>query len=335
MTLALDLTCGGISMKPHFPGPRASFVHQAKRICRPEYHHGGRVLKSMTGYGTYRLQDEACIQEWEIKSVNGKQLSVRWRLPAFLRSCEPAWESQVRRIAERGRIDVSLQVTFLRPELMPVRLDRGQAKAMLGEIRALAEEQGDAMEADYSRLLNVPSLWQEGTLSGQDAQSDSFRQGLDMALKEWDGFRQREGQDLARDLRGRVGQLGQWILQLEEQTQGLAEERFQVLRERVARLLAPEEAEVDEQRLLQELAVLADRLDVSEEITRLKTHVQTLEEYMHNQEVKGRKLDFLLQECFREINTLGNKAQNTQVSQLVVDCKAELEKCREQVQNLE
>jgi uncharacterized protein (TIGR00255 family) len=289
----------------------------------------------MTGYGAYRLQDETCVQEWEVKSVNGKQLSLRWRLPPFLRSYEPAWERRVRQTAERGRIDVSLQVTFLQPELMPVHLDHGQALAMLTELRALAGRQGHTWEPDYSRLLNVPTLWQESSLSEQDAQGQRFGQGLDQVLKEWDAFRQSEGQALAQDLIRRTQQLSHWLGELGTQTQGLAEERFQVLRERISRLLSPEEAEADEQRMLQELAVLADRLDVSEEMTRLTTHIQALEEYIDTQQAGGRKLDFLLQECFREINTLGNKAQNTRVSQMVVDFKSELEKCREQVQNLE
>ena len=293
------------------------------------------MLKSMTGYGAYRLQDQTCVQEWEIKSVNGKQLSLRWRLPPFLRSYEPVWERRVRQTAERGRIDVSLQVTFLQPELMPVHLDHGQALAMIKELRALADRQGHTWEPDYSRLLNVPTLWQESSLSEQDAQGQRFGQGLDQVLEEWDAFRQNEGQALAQDLIQRAQQLSHWLGELGTQTHGLAEERFQVLRERVSRLLSPEEAEADEQRMLQELAVLADRLDVSEEMTRLATHIQTLEEYIDTQSAGGRKLDFLLQECFREINTLGNKAQNTRVSQMVVDFKSELEKCREQVQNLE
>jgi uncharacterized protein (TIGR00255 family) len=289
----------------------------------------------MTGYGSYRFQDEKYVQEWEIKSVNGKQLSLRWRLPAFLRSCEPMWEQHVRRVAERGRIDISLQVTFLQPDLLPVHLDQSLALAMMQQLGELVQKQGHTWEPDYACLLNIPSLWQESSLSEQEAQGERFRQGLDRALEEWDGFRQREGQALARDLTQRIQQLEHWIQQLGGQAQGLADDRFQVLRERVAKLLASEGADLDEQRLLQELAVLADRLDVSEEITRLRTHIQTLEDLIQKQEAGGRKLDFLFQECFREINTLGNKVQNTQVSQVVVDFKAELEKCREQVQNLE
>ncbi len=307
------------------------------KTARMEYEigYGGYVLKSMTGYGAYRLQDENCVQEWEIKSVNGKQLGLRWRLPSFLRSCEPAWERDVRHVAERGRVDISLQVTFLQPELMPVHLNQGLALAMCKELDSLARQQGQAFEPDYSRLLNVPSLWQESSFSEQDAQGERFRQGLHRVLEEWDGFRQSEGQALARDLIHRAQRMSQWVHELGELTADLAEEKYQLLRERVTRLLTPEEAELDEQRMLQELAVLADRLDVSEEITRLKTHIQVLEDYLQNQSAGGRKLDFLLQECFREINTLGNKAQNTQVSQVVVDFKADLEKCREQVQNLE
>ena len=296
---------------------------------------GALVLKSMTGYGTCRIEDQTCIQEWEIRSVNGKQLGVRWRLPTFVRSFEAVWEREIRKTAKRGRIDVSLQVTVLKPEVMPVRLDQGLAQAMLQQLDVLATEQGHTWEPDYTRLLNVPSLWQESSLTGQDEHEEHFRQGLYQALQEWDQFRVSEGQALVQDLRQRVQLLEGWVQELKRQTQGLAEERLQVLRERVARLLAPDQVEMDEQRVLQELAILADKLDVSEELTRLATHLQALHQDLQSQKSDGRKLDFLLQECFREINTLGNKAQNTQVSQVVVDFKSELEKCREQVQNLE
>lgn len=293
------------------------------------------MLKSMTGYGSFRIQDQTCVQAWEIKSVNGKQFSVRWRLPTFLRSYEPAWEKEVRRIAERGRIDVSLQVTILQPELMPVNLNHGLALAMFKELDSLAGQQGHTWEPDYTRLLNVPSLWQESSLSEEDEQGERFRKGLTQVLQEWDGFRHTEGQALVQDLQQRVQHLAGWVQDLGGQTEGLAEERFQTLRERVSRLMNQTEAEMDEQRMLQEMALLADRLDVSEELTRLRTHIQGLAKALKEQKAGGRKLDFMLQECFREINTLGNKAQNTQVSQLVVNFKSELEKCREQVQNLE
>ncbi|MFW5997342.1 MAG: YicC/YloC family endoribonuclease [Desulfovermiculus sp.] len=293
------------------------------------------MLKSMTGYGSCRIEDETCVQEWEIKSVNGKHLGVRWRLPAFLRSYEPAWEKEVRRIAERGRIEVNLLVTVFQPELMPVKLNHGLALAMFKELDALAGHQGHTWEPDYTRLLSVSSLWQESSLSEEDEQGERFRKGLIQVLREWDGFRASEGQALVQDLQKRVQHLTGWVQDLGAQTEGLAEERFQVLRERVRRIMHQTEAEIDELRMLQEMALLADRLDVSEELTRLRTHIQSLAKALQEQTAGGRKLDFMLQECFREINTLGNKAQNTRVSQLVVDFKSELEKCREQVQNLE
>jgi len=293
------------------------------------------VFKSMTGYGSCRIQDQTCVQEWEVKSVNGKHFSVRWRLPTFLRSCESSWEQEVRRLAERGRIDISLQVTVFQPELMPVKLNHGLALAMFKELDSLAEQQGHTWEPSYTRLLNVPSLWQESSLSEEDEQGERFREGLIQVLHEWDTFRYTEGQALVQDLKQRVQGLTGWVQDLGRQTEGLAEERFQALRERVSRLMNQTGAEMDEQRMLQELALLADRLDVSEELTRLRTHIQGLAQVLDEQKAGGRKLDFMLQECFREINTLGNKAQNTRVSQLVVDFKSELEKCREQVQNLE
>ena len=293
------------------------------------------MLKSMTGYGSSETSDDLCSQAWEIASVNAKQLNLKWRLPQFLRSQEPALEQEVRKYASRGRIEISLNLQFARSEAMPLEFNRTAAEAMLRQLRSMAADRGEGFEPDYSRLLNIPWLWQETSAQQEQEFLSLLLEGLGEALLRWDESRTREGRGLQEDLLARLDNLGKTLDRLRERSAGLAEEKFSLLQERTQGLLEQAGTEQDRDRMLQELAVLSDKLDVSEELTRLRTHLDALGELMRGGEAGGRKLDFLLQECFREINTCGNKAQDSQVSHLAVEFKTELEKCREQVQNLE
>jgi uncharacterized protein (TIGR00255 family) len=291
--------------------------------------------KSMTGYGRHEAQNELGTQLWEIKSVNAKQLNLRWKLPPSLLAYEGEWDKEVRSIASRGRIDIFLSLELFRSEDLQLSLNQATAEAMLQEIRKLAQNKGDIFHPDYNRLLNIPSLWQDKS-SAPDPQLINFlQQGLRGALQNWDESRQREGHALVRDLLSRIESLLQSLSELKEISKDVPEEKFQALQQRVQELLQKVQTETDQERMLQELAILADRLDVSEEITRLETHLDELRNQLSEQSGSGRRLDFLLQECFREINTCANKAQNSRISRITVDFKSELEKCREQVQNLE
>jgi uncharacterized protein (TIGR00255 family) len=291
------------------------------------------MVKSMTGYGSLSQESDNCAQHWEIRSVNSKQFSLRFRVPHYLKSQEQAWERQVRQSCKRARIEVDLNLQLYRPEAVPVSLNRPQARAMLVQLSELARESGADFEPDLNRLLNVPGVWQEtGQAMDEDLASELSR-GLERAIEDWNRSRAREGQALQADLEERIARMKEWLQELTSSTRDLAGEKFQNLQERVHALL--DTGQVDEDRMFQELALLADKLDVTEELVRLRTHLDNLSDLLASDEDNGRKLDFLLQECFREINTCGNKAQNTTVSSLVVEMKTELEKCREQVQNLE
>ncbi|MFW5932481.1 MAG: YicC/YloC family endoribonuclease, partial [Desulfohalobiaceae bacterium] len=291
--------------------------------------------RSMTGYGSYQSQDKVCAQSWEIRSVNSKHLSLRWRLPGFLQSQEPVWEQKLREFAARGRVEIGLELQLLHTDLVPVQLDQARAGAMLLRLQELATEQGLDFSPDLNRLLNIPALWQDqGTGPGEDLEQ-TLLAGLQKALQDWDESRQKEGRVLSRDLMQRIQGLQGWLQELRSATQDLAQDKLQLLRQRLEQAVVQAGFALEEERLTQELALLADKVDVSEELTRLQSHLDELQEMLGSESGGGRRLDFMLQECFREINTCGNKAQDSRVSRLVVDFKTELEKCREQVQNLE
>lgn len=289
----------------------------------------------MTGYGSYEIQDHLCFQAWEIKSVNSKQLSLRWKIPKFLVSFEPVLEQEVRSVAIRGRVEIFLHLQFIESDVIPIRFNRSMAEAMLSQLKKLAFECGDEFRPDYNMFLNLSSLWQETSVPAQDELGQKLVSGLKEALKNWDRSRIQEGAALKNDFQARVEKLRKYIEGIEAQAKNLPDEKFQALQDRILSLLGNTNHQLDRERMWQELALLSDKLDVSEELTRLKTHLQAIFQILQYEQAGGRKLDFFLQECFREINTCGYKAQDALVSQHVVDFKTELEKCREQAQNLE
>lgn len=293
------------------------------------------MLRSMTGFGRCVMEDDDWTQTWEIRSVNNRHLDLKWRLPVQARGLESRLERVVRRFAARGRLEVTLTLQTRGAAAGQIRFDATQASAMLDQVAALADLHGDAFEPDYNALFAVPALWERENDEGDDELEERLEEGLVAALEDWNESRETEGAALARDMAARIGAMEAWVSRIDERAPAIKEERFAVLRERLAEALGAVNGELEEGRFLQEVVILADRLDVSEELTRLHAHLERLRDLLEIGTDAGRRLDFTLQECFREIATCGNKIQDAQTSRIVVDFKNELEKCREQVQNLE
>jgi len=289
----------------------------------------------MTGFGRCITEDEKFIQQWEIRSVNSRHLDLKWRLPLVVRSLETQLEKVVRRFAQRGRVEISLSLKRVSAVQITTDFDAQQAAVMLDELARLAQSRGDDFVPDYNALLGLPMLWGDSGSEADEELRARLEDGLDMALRDWNEARAHEGRALSTDLHSRILRMEEWLARIEERAPVVKEERRQQVRERLHDSLQSLNAELDENRFLQEIVILCDKLDVSEELTRLRTHLERLRELLDSGADTGRRLDFTLQECFREISTCGNKAQDVQLSRLVVDFKNELEKCREQVQNLE
>ena len=304
------------------------------------------MLRSMTGFGRCVMEDADWTQTWEIRSVNNRHLDLKWRLPLQARGLESRLERVVRRFAARGRMEITLTLQQ-RGAAANLRFDAAQASAMLDQVAALADLHGDTFEPDYNALFAIPTLWERESEDGDDEMEERLEEGLIAALEDWNEkqslFAARltiicisvGGAALARDMTSRIAQMEEWVSRIDERAPEIKEERFAVLRERLSEALAAVNGELEEGRFLQEMVVLSDKLDVSEELTRLHAHLERLRDLLEIGTDAGRRLDFTLQECFREIATCGNKIQDAQTSRLVVDFKNELEKCREQVQNLE
>ena len=293
------------------------------------------MLRSMTGFGRCLMETHDITQQWEIKSVNGRYLDIRWRLPTFLHGLEPKLEKLVRTNATRGRVEINLYVQFAGDSGPGMLFNTSQANAMLDALQNFARARGETFQADYNQLLSISQLWKDASEDlAQDLQEDLL-EGLSLALDDWNEGRAQEGKALACDLNSRILQMEEWTGLINERAPLIKEERVNALRERLRQALELVGSDLDEDRFLQEIVILSDRLDVTEELTRLNAHLDRLHELLRQGDDAGRKLDFTLQECFREINTCGNKISDANISHLVVDFKNELEKCREQVQNIE
>lgn len=292
------------------------------------------MLHSMTGFGRCFLEDESMTQTWEVRSVNNRFLDIKWRLPLFARPLEGRLERVVKKYASRGRVEITLNAQFAANPFAPT-FNAAQAADMIDTVAALAASRNHAYTPDYNRLLTMPPLWNENADEMDDERIASLEQGLATALADWNDSRRAEAKNLGKDILTRILRMEEWLSLIEANAPRIKEERFETVRDRVAELLEQHGQALEEGRYLQEIALMADKLDVSEETTRLAAHLERLRELLESGEDAGRRLDFTMQECFREINTCGNKIQNAQISRLVVDFKNELEKCREQVQNLE
>ena len=293
------------------------------------------MLKSMTGYGRCTHEGDGFTMTWEIRSVNSRHLDLKWRLPMLARSLETRFEKTVRKFGQRGRVEITLNLQIQRAELQAVAFNTAQASAMLDELAKFAGERGDNFAPDYTRMLGMSFLWEDSNNEPEKEFANKLVEGLELALADWNKARATEAAALSADMLERTERMRGWVATIKERSPQIKEERFATLRDRITEVLARVESELEEQRFLQEITVLSDKLDVSEEITRLNAHIERFDELINGGGEAGKRLDFTLQECFREVNTCGNKIQDQQVARLIVDFKNELEKCREQVQNLE
>lgn len=294
-------------------------------------------MLSMTGFGKAELLFcDSLILSAEISSVNRKQLEIRCNLPS---ECS-AFEDRVRKIASayisRGALQVRvvLQTSKGGSSGTP-QLDAEKLAALVKECAAIRRQCGlDEKAVDVERLLTVPGLV---TFKSVDPDSPelagAFEEVLKKAFENFRTMRTAEGENLKADLYSRLARLKELLGRIEPEVAGIPAQIKQ-------RLLARLEAEKipvpgNEEQLLREVLFYTDRADVTEEITRLKSHFEQFVRYLEETSPCGRSLDFLAQEMFREINTLGNKAGVPAVSALVVEFKSELEKVREQIQNVE
>ena len=291
---------------------------------------------SMTGRGSGAAAGRLARVEVELSSVNRKQLDVDVGLPRFLSSFESRVQELVQGRLSRGRVSGEIRVTWAEAaQAAGARVDLGLARAAVTALRAAAKKLGLPDDLKASALLALPGLVAlERGERDLEALWPTVRKALDAALAKLQAMRKKEGAALGRDLQGRLATLRTLVGEIAARAPGVAETYRANLLKRIAAALPDADLAGDE-RLLKEVALFADKADVAEELVRLDSHFRQAAGLLKTGGVAGRTLDFLVQEMGREINTIGSKANDGDVARRVVACKAELERFREQVQNLE
>jgi uncharacterized protein (TIGR00255 family) len=282
----------------------------------------------MTGFGTSTHAGVVC----EARSVNSRSLDVRLRAPLELGDASLWAEQLTKKRLRRGRVELSIRIEA---SGTPAPLfQRAKAVAALQAFADVARELGYPERPPLTVLASVPGLFDAGS-DERAALRGSAEQALEAALDELDRDRAREGATLKEELLGRAASVQTTLARVSERA-GVLPQQFRArLKARLAKQQASEQAQVDDARIEQEVALLADRCDVAEELSRLGSHTAHFCQLCSAAEVDGRRLDFLLQEMMREATTLAAKAQDAEVSRDVVDIKVDLDRMREQVQNVE
>jgi uncharacterized protein (TIGR00255 family) len=293
------------------------------------------AVKSMTGFGRGRATAVGLAVEVEISSVNRKQLDIRANLPRGLGHCESLLHEPIQAAISRGQVNVSVQVRVVGGRSHAgFRIDRAVAAAGLREIRDLARALKLQEDGTLTQILQMPNVIRpDDPLADTAVLEGLLAKALRAGLLQHGRMRLREGQILARDLRGRLDHLRRALKTIRASAPGVAVRYRRTLLERLER--AEVGVNVDDPQIVREIALFADRCDISEEITRLDSHLAQANRNLASDEPVGRALDFLVQEMFREVNTIGSKANDLTIAQQVIEAKTELERIREQVQNLE
>ncbi|RME93679.1 MAG: YicC family protein [Verrucomicrobia bacterium] len=293
-------------------------------------------MRSMTGHGRGVASGEGCRLSVEVAGVNRRQADVQVSLPRELDPLEPRVREAVLQRINRGRVSVRVKLVLTAPPAGEAALvNRPLARAYAAEFRRLQKELRLPEPPGLELILRAPGVLQP---PAETDRTEVFWPVLEKALRKaldaMDRMRRKEGAHLARDLRERV----KTLRRMAREVRKLAPEVPRRAQDQLLQRLAERGLEgIDpaDERILKEVALFADRCDITEELTRLDSHFQQWDGLMRSKEPVGRTLDFLLQEMFREVNTIGSKAADARVSALVVGMKTELEKLREQVQNIE
>ncbi len=292
-------------------------------------------MKSMTGYGRGAEQNENSAVAVELKTVNNRFLDINLRLPNELQPFEADIKRIITNRLSRGRVDVNLQ--FESAAAVNYELNRPMIAGYLDALRRIQKEFEVHGEPDLNVIARLPNALQAKAQELGDETKTIIEKALNNALDELEKMREAEGESLYNELEMRLSGIEKGLPTIENEAENVAEEYRERLTKKINEMLAKTDAEIelDEARLAQEVAYLANRSDITEEITRLKSHIEQFRQIMNEENEVGKRLDFLTQELNREANTIASKTQNITVKEASLTIKSEIEKIREQVQNVE
>mgnify|MGYP003293817193 CR=1 FL=1 len=292
------------------------------------------MIKSMTGYGSAKGTVDGLEIHIELKSVNNKFLDTSVRLPRGYLFAEEAIKAAVQRHISRGKLDVYMNVESSQSSELCVKVNEELLKSYLDAIGHIAEScnlPNDATAMSVSRFPDVLTV--EKVEHDPEALAAGIAAIAEQALEDFDRMRLREGEKLREDVLNRLAAIASMVCTVEQESPKTVAEYRKRLEQKMAEVLG--NTMIDENRILAEAAIFADHIAVDEETVRLRSHMSQLREMLDGNSPIGRKIDFLIQEFNREANTIGSKCQNSDIAHVVVDLKSEIEKIREQIQNIE
>ena len=292
------------------------------------------MIKSMTGYGSATGVSGKLRITIELKSVNNRFLDCSIRIPRAYMAAEEKLKNRIQSAISRGKVDVFVSVDSSQADNAEVTLNEPVADSYMDVLRTISERYGipnDVNALSFTRLPEVISI-QEHSVDADTIAAD-MTEILSSALMGFTEMRLREGEKLRDDLSSRIMEIERLTGLVEERSPQLVEEYRAKLQARMMEVL--QTTAIDEARILTEAAIFADRVAVAEETVRLRSHISQFRNIMQSSEPVGRKLDFLVQELNREANTIGSKANDSDIAGIVVNLKSEIEKVREQIQNIE
>ena len=292
------------------------------------------MIKSMTGYGSAKGTSGKIEISIEVKSVNNRYLDSTIKLPRVFNSIEETLKTIVHGAISRGKVDVYVSIDSTKSDDIEIKINRPLVEAYVTAYRTIAWENELSSDLRVADLTRFPDILQaEKREVDTEVLCDDISSVLQAALDNFNDMRKREGDKLSKDMSARLDEIERLTKLAEELSPKTVEEYRKKLEIRMNEIL--QTTNIDEARILTEAAVFADRVAINEETVRLQSHIEQLRELINSNEPVGRKIDFLVQEFNREANTIGSKGNDTEMSKIIVDLKAEIEKIREQAQNIE
>lgn len=294
-----------------------------------------KIIKSMTGYGRGECIKDSYRIKVEIKAVNHRYNDISVRMPRHISYLEDSVKKLVKEEISRGKVDIYINLEYINESAIEVKVDIPLARSYKKELENLIKELDIEDNIKLNNLLNISEIVKtERKELDEDLIWDCVKEGMIIALENMLLMRGKEGQELKKDIISKLEIIESSIFHIVERAPFVVIEYKDKLKERIIDLL-DNNISLDEDKINSEIAFFADKSSIDEEIVRLKSHIKQFHNILEENDPIGRKLDFLIQELNREINTIGSKANDVIISKYVVELKSELEKIREQIQNIE
>ena len=291
------------------------------------------MIRSMTGFGRGKYENDGRIYTIEIKSVNHKYSDISIRMPKFLNSIEDKIRKRVLEVISRGKFDIFITFEDFSCKSTSIRMNKELAKEYIKELKDLSEETGIKFDLNIVDISKFPEILKIEDENNDEIISKEIMIALDEALDNFIKMRETEGKKLTEDIERRIIYIQEKIKEISIYSSTLVEEYIAKLETRVNEILKTNV--IDESRLAQEIVLFADKSSIEEELIRLNSHILQFLELLKKDSPIGKKFDFIIQEMNREINTIGSKANSLEITNRVIEIKTEIENIREQIQNIE